>query len=137
MKLVSRLAVLGGLFALLLSLSGCEGFSLFGPRLPAELQGSWSYSSSYYRQTFTFTATEISYSDYASNTGGSSSWEYEVIDVNAAENWFQADDDRYWIWHISGSKLYLDRLDRNVEPSSIASSWWSDTSYTKHYLSKD
>lgn len=117
-----------------LALSGC---GLLGPGLAPELIGEWSASSTYYTQTFTFTSSTISYEDYATNTGGSSSWDRKIVEANNAEQWFLDDYDYYWIWHISGSTLYLKKLDSGVSPDDVPSDWWSDSGYGKYYLTKD
>jgi hypothetical protein len=120
---------------LILVLSGC---ALLGIGLPAELLGSWSYSTSYgYEQTFTFTSDYMYYEDYASNTGGSSSWNDEIISVNTAGEYFVTKYD-CWSWHVSGSTLYLKKEAYSETPDpDLPDSWWSDTSVSKYTLTKD
>jgi hypothetical protein len=122
-------------FLLILALSGC---ALIGIGLPAELKGSWSDSTSYgYTKTFTFTSDRMYYEDYASNTGGSSSWNEEIISVNTTEEFFVTKYD-CWSWHISGSTLYLKKEAYSETPDpNLPDSWWSDTSIGKHTLTKD
>ena len=117
---------------LLFSLYGC---SLLDPSLPSELKGSWSYDNGYYRRTFTFEARHMYYSDYASNTGGSSSWDEEIVDVNTDECYFVTSYD-CWSWHITGSTLYLIKESYSKTPD-LPDSWWLDTSIAKYTLTKD
>jgi len=77
------------------------------------------------------------YSDYASNTGGSATWDEEIIDVNSDENYFVTAYD-CWSWHISGSTLYLIKEAYSETPDpDLPDSWWSDTSVSKYTLTKD
>jgi len=125
--------VLAGVF-LMFTLSGCV---ILSPGLPSELIGSWTYSNSYYTQTYTFEARKMYYEDYASNTGGSSSWEDEIIDVNTDEEYFVTKYD-CWSWHVSGSTLYLKKEAYSETPASdLPDLWWSDTSVSKDTLSKN
>ena len=119
---------------LMFSLSACF---IFGPSLPAEMQGSWSRSTSYYSQTFTFTAAHMYYEDYASNTGGSASWDEAILEVNTDDCYFVTNYD-CWSWHISGSTLYLKKEAYAETPDpALPDSWWSDTSVSKYTLTKD
>jgi hypothetical protein len=129
-----KMNVIIAVILLMFTLAGCN---LLGPGLPSELLGSWSYSSSYYTQTFTFEAMHMYYEDYASNTGGSSSWDEEIIDVNTDEEYFVTNYD-CWSYHVSGSTLYLKKEAYSETPASdLPDSWWSDTNVSKYTLSKD
>ena len=119
---------------IILAFSGCF---ILGPSLPFELIGSWSSSSSYYTRTFTFTVNHMYYEDYASNTGGSSSWDEAITEVNTASGYFLTKYD-CWSWYVSGSTLYLVKEANSEAPDpDLPDSWWSDTSVSKYTLTRD
>ena len=130
---MKKILVIAGVL-LIFTFSGCD---IFSPALPAELLGSWSYNNGYYEQTFTFAARHMYYEDYASNTGGSSSWDEDIIDVNKDEEYFVTSYD-CWSWHVSGSTLYLKKEAYSETPDpDLPDSWWSDINVSKYTLSRD
>jgi hypothetical protein len=119
--------------ALAVALILCAGScSLLGPSLPSEIQGDWytSYLSGA-KNVISLGASTVRYRVYDSNGSLGTDWDREIVEVNTSDGWFFDDYDDYWMYHLEGSTLHLNKLGSNVKPSSVQSDWWADP--TKDY----
>lgn len=124
-----KFAVIAFVVALALCAVSC---SLFGPSLPAEIQGEWytGYLSGA-KTVISLGASTVRYRVYDSYGSLGTDWDREIVEVDASAGWFLDDYEYYWMFHLEGSTLHLDKLDLNQKPSSVQSDWWADP--TKDY----
>ena len=114
---------------LLFLLPNCK--NVIGPSLPDELKGTWRDDWGYYYLEYEFTKNHVYYHDYASNTGGSASWDCDVDEVLTDDSFIACSDNYYF--HVSGNTLYLKKESSSL---SLSSNWWSDNNVSKQVLTK-
>lgn len=113
-------------------LCSCDG--LFGPSIPSELHGEWSWTIAHYYERFTITATTVSYFGQSTEYAGyAASWSEEILEVHEADQILEITGDgngpMYLPWHLSGNTLYLDTTNPGDAYPILADEWWLGSGY--------
>ncbi|MBN2050017.1 MAG: hypothetical protein JW760_06185 [Spirochaetales bacterium] len=117
--------------------TGCDN-GLFGPSMPRELIGTWSWTgAASYVEEFTFTSSEISYYGYSQAYPGEfdASWSRDLEEVYVEDEILRTDNDMYLAYHIVGDILYLYKTNPGSDYPDLPSAWW--TTMADYILDQD
>jgi hypothetical protein len=125
-----------GVAFLCVSMASC---ALFGPGVPSELSGTWSSSAGDYYTSYRFTSNHLYYHGESLAFPGEfiSDWDSTIVQVWQSKSMLKTDDPMYFVWHISGSTIYLYKTNPGDPEPTLPDSWWTNGSIGKYTLSRE
>jgi hypothetical protein len=131
--------VMGVLFSLVFLCVSLVSCALFGPGMPSELIGTWSDSSGGYYTSYRFTSNHLYYHGESLAFPGEfiSDWDSAIVQVWQSESMLKTEDPMYFVWHISGTTLYLYKTNPDDPEPTLPDSWWTNGTIGKYTLTRE
>jgi hypothetical protein len=139
-KNVKGVRVIGFLMIFLVSIMtvGCDLFEGLFVTMPSELIGTWKQKSGQYVRQFEFTSSALYYEGWNTKypVEGYSSYDCDLEEVLSDESMIYTSCDIYYVYHISGSTLYLEKTNAGDPKPDLEDQWWKNTELGFYTLEK-